>query len=83
MTLILYSTLGCHLCEQAQAVLDSFVNIEYEIVDIAEDDALVERYGIRIPVVKETFSERDIGWPFDQSLLAQWLSESEEYQDSR
>lgn len=75
MTFILYTTLGCHLCEQAKAVLDNFENITYEMVDIADDDALVERYGIRIPVVKEKEGEREIGWPFDVNTFAAWVSE--------
>lgn len=75
MTFILYTTLGCHLCEQAQAVLNCFENLEYELVDIANDDALVERYGIRIPVVKEKEGDREIGWPFDPESFAAWLTE--------
>lgn len=31
-------------------------------MDIAEDDALLARYGERIPVLRA--GERELGWPF-------------------
>ena len=36
-----------------------------EEVDISTDEHLVELYGIRIPVVKNTANEKEIDWPFD------------------
>ena len=45
--LTLFTTAGCHLCEQAQALLNQ-VNqqtIEVHPVDIALDDDLLEQYG--------------------------------------
>ena len=41
-------------------------------VEIASDDALVEQYGIRIPVIKEF--DREIGWPFELEELKEWLT---------
>ncbi|MCC2636534.1 MAG: glutaredoxin family protein [Moraxellaceae bacterium] len=67
--LILYGTAGCHLCEDAEALLRQAVAaraIEWRYVDIALDDALVARYGIRIPVLL-TAGGQELGWPF--SLL--------------
>ncbi|MGZ8218455.1 glutaredoxin family protein [Methylomagnum sp.] len=68
--LTLYGTLGCHLCEQAEAILHeaaraSGLTLPFEKVDIADDPELFERYGIRIPVLRESTSETEIGWPFD------------------
>jgi len=51
MKLVLYGTTYCHLCEEAEALLQS-IGVEAEHIDIAEDDALLEKYGVRIPVVK-------------------------------
>ena len=48
--LTLYSRPGCHLCDDARAVLDR-VGEAYEEVDIESDDALHKRYLERIPVV--------------------------------
>ena len=49
----LFGTLGCHLCEVAEAVLMPFVEhgLLVELVDIADDEAWVEHYGLRIPVL--------------------------------
>ena len=41
---------GCHLCDDARAVLDR-VGEPYAVVDIERDDALLARYLERIPVV--------------------------------
>ncbi len=46
----LYGRPGCHLCDDAQAVLDR-VGEPYDVVDIESDDTLFKRYLERIPVV--------------------------------
>ena len=48
--LVLYGRPGCHLCDDARAVLDR-VGHPYEEVNIEDDDALHRRYLERIPVV--------------------------------
>jgi hypothetical protein len=40
-----------------------------EYVDIAGDDALLGRYGTRIPVVHRTDSGAELDWPFDEAAL--------------
>ena len=48
----LYERDGCHLCDQARVLLDRMLGTDgYVRVDIEADDALVLRYGFRIPVV--------------------------------
>lgn len=67
--LILYGTMGCHLCDEAEVLLQKAVMarvFEWRYVDIALDDGLVEKYGARIPVLV-TEDGRELGWPF--SLL--------------
>lgn len=67
--LTLYGTPGCHLCDQAEALLRQAAAarpLAWRYVDIALDDALVARYGTRIPVLV-TGEGRELGWPF--SLL--------------
>lgn len=69
MMLSLYGTTGCHLCDEAEALLRKVAAsrpVEWRYVDIALDEALVEQYGIRIPVLR-TDDGRELGWPF--SLL--------------
>ncbi len=50
----LYGRVGCHLCDDARAVLERARTLEpfcIEIVDIERDDELLKRYLERIPVV--------------------------------
>jgi glutaredoxin len=50
--LTLYQRAGCHLCEEARAVLDASIGPDaYQQVDIDADDDLVVRYGFRVPVI--------------------------------
>ncbi|MDG1773731.1 MAG: glutaredoxin family protein [Oceanicoccus sp.] len=66
--LILYTTVGCHLCEQALELIEPVLEPKYQIVkvDISDSDDLINRYGIRIPVVARSDNGAEIGWPFDQ-----------------
>jgi glutaredoxin len=74
----LYSTLGCHLCEQAKQLLWPLV-IQYQFrlmeIDIADDDALISRYGIHIPVVGSPASERELNWPFNREEVDIFFAE--------
>lgn len=58
----LYGTDGCHLCEEAGALLQA-LSIHARHIDIAGDDDLVQRYGIRIPVLRRA-DGAELGWPF-------------------
>ena len=63
----LYSTTGCHLCEKAVEVLQVALQGQscmLEEIDIANDDQLLEQYGVRIPVLKNPKNGKEIGWPF-------------------
>ena len=48
----LFGTLGCHLCELAEAELMPLVEhgLMVELVDIADSQQLFDSYGLRIPV---------------------------------
>jgi len=72
--LTLYTTLGCHLCAQLEAVLAQLCRepVTLERVEISEDDALMARYGVRIPVLADAQgAELDRG--FEPQRLADWL----------
>lgn len=51
--LILYTRVGCHLCEEAREILDRHARWLPEIteVDIDHDPRLIERFGTCVPVV--------------------------------
>lgn len=65
--LVLYTTSHCHLCEQALTLLIS-VKQQYAInwltKEISEDDDLIEKYGIRIPVIQRVDNQSELNWPF-------------------
>ncbi len=53
-TVVLYARPGCHLCDDARAVIEAAraeVAFVFQEVDIESDDALIRDYGMRIPVV--------------------------------
>ena len=69
---ILYHTDGCHLCEQAMALLTQ-CQVDYQLVDIVFDQKLVDAFGIRIPVLKNEQGQH-LDRPFDQQQIQQFLS---------
>jgi hypothetical protein len=75
--LVLYTTAGCYLCEQAEALLQQASGakrLAWQSVDIAERDELVQRYGVSIPVLYDTASDAELGWPFNASELDRFLN---------
>ncbi|VUD66283.1 hypothetical protein TDB9533_03549 [Thalassocella blandensis] len=74
--MIVFGTVGCHLCDEARAIVIPIFqlnNIAFQEVDIAEDDALMNEYGVRIPVIKSDVTGNEIGWPFDVEKFVAWL----------
>ncbi|NQY63916.1 MAG: glutaredoxin family protein [Alteromonadaceae bacterium] len=72
---ILYSSDGCHLCEQAlELILQQITADEIEIVDIVDDEKLVELYGVHIPVLERIDTGTKLFWPFSSDELANLFS---------
>ncbi|MDD1963733.1 glutaredoxin family protein [Pseudomonas sp. NPDC090203] len=71
----LFGTLGCHLCEVAEAELMPLVEhgLLVELVDIAESQAMNEAYGLRIPVLRRTDTGAELDWPFDTDQVVVFL----------
>jgi hypothetical protein len=70
---VLYTTVGCHLCEQARELVSTVApDITLTLVDVAEDDELLARYGERIPVLMK--EGRELGWPFGLLDVQQFLA---------
>jgi hypothetical protein len=85
-SLILYHTLGCHLCDLAKEQIEPLLDVcdlRLVEIDIADDETLLQRYGVRIPVIRlaieadndEKGAEKgaDLGWPFDTQAVYRWL----------
>ncbi len=48
-----------------------------ETVEIADDEDLLERYGVRIPVLRHRETGGELDWPFDAAAVRRLvLSES-------
>ena len=71
-----YTTQGCHLCEEAEeilAVLRKRYMFALEVIDIAAEAELVEKYGLSIPVLLNTENQRHLYWPFDADKIVTLL----------
>ncbi|UYG06422.1 glutaredoxin family protein [Halomonas sp. M4R1S46] len=73
--LTLYTTLGCHLCEALEAWLGRLASDEValERVEISDDEALMARYGVRIPVLRDA-EGGELERGFEPARLADWLA---------
>lgn len=71
--LILYQRDDCHLCDLALEVLATARVPEFDSVFIDEDDALEERYGTRVPVLRRGDTGAELDWPFDLERLRTFL----------
>ena len=69
MRLILFQRDDCKLCDEALALLAAARVPDFESVWIDDDRALEQRYGTRVPVLREEASGRELDWPFDAAML--------------
>lgn len=72
--LVVYSREGCHLCDDAKAILAKYIEYlpEIEEQDITHDALLTERFGQIIPVVEMDGLVRFRG-RIDEGLLRRWI----------
>ena len=77
MQFTLYGTSACHLCEVAEQMLQlqqqADNGVDFAKVDISESDALFQRYGVLIPVLRHP-DGRELNWPFSPSQLELFLA---------
>lgn len=73
-SLTLYQRDYCHLCDLALAVMAEAHAPDFDSVWVDDSDELEQRYGTRVPVLRDDQSGRELDWPFDatavQALLA-------------
>ncbi|MFT3898056.1 MAG: glutaredoxin family protein [Thermomonas sp.] len=73
MALTLYQRDDCRLCDLALGLLAEVRAPEFDSVFIDGDDALEERYGIRVPVLRDESRGVELEWPFDEEGLKRFL----------
>ncbi|OBP14461.1 hypothetical protein A5320_11845 [Rheinheimera sp. SA_1] len=70
--LVLYSTWGCHLCEEAQSLLTQ-QQLSFTVLDIVDDPVAFAKFRTSIPVLGAGFQY--LYWPFDQESLRDFINE--------
>ena len=70
---ILFQRDDCHLCDLALAELAAARAPEFDSVFIDGDAGLEERYGLRVPVLRDALDGRELDWPFAATELVGWL----------
>ena len=75
--LTVYSRLGCHLCEDMESLLPSYLEqagLSFDVIYIDDDRVLEALYGTLVPVLKA--GDREICHYFlDVKALQQYISE--------
>ena len=74
--LILYQRDYCHLCDQALAVLAEARAPDFDSVWVDDSMELEQRYGTRVPVLRDVRDGRELDWPFDAMAVQAFLSNS-------
>jgi len=75
-TIILYTRPGCHLCEDGQWMLEVALRdhqLPVQLIDISGRADLIDRYGIRIPVLSHAQLAHELDWPFTPEDILAWL----------
>ncbi|HAB56213.1 MAG TPA: hypothetical protein DCE61_07620 [Cellvibrionales bacterium] len=80
--LVLYSRQDCHLCDQAQALIEQVIagsDWQLEKVDIDSDPQLTELYRFTIPVLARIHNASaeatTLNWPFPPSRIKDLLTD--------
>ena len=71
--LSLYLRDHCPLCDEAMDLLAQARVPDFDSVWIDDDPALEERYGIRVPVLRDEDDGRELDWPFTVEALRAFL----------
>lgn len=74
-TLTLYSRPDCHLCEQMLRELEQLLQGRAEVrrIDISRNLELLQRYGLRIPVLAAG-DEEISAYPLDRAGVERFLA---------
>ena len=72
-SLILYQRDYCHLCDMALAVLAEAQAPEFDSVWVDDSVELEQRYGTRVPVLRDARDGRELDWPFDAAAVRAFI----------
>lgn len=73
-SITLYTRPGCHLCEEAEDVLNQLqTQPEVKKINIENNAELEKKYGLRIPVIVNSTHTAEKGWPFGPEDIIELL----------
>ncbi|MCD2449277.1 glutaredoxin family protein [Methylicorpusculum oleiharenae] len=79
-TFLLLGTAGCHLCEEAELILNECIQsnpqMEVQLIDIAEEEHWQALYAICIPVLLHAESQNELCWPFNSIDILEFISKN-------
>ena len=73
MRYVLYQRDYCHLCDQALAVMAEARAPDFDSLWVDDDEALEQRYGTRLPVLRDSHDGRELDWPFDAAAVRDFV----------
>ena len=71
---VLYQRDYCHLCDQALAVMAEARAPDFDSIWVDDDASLEQRYGVRVPVLRDVHDGRELDWPFDAVAVQRFLA---------
>ena len=79
LNLLLLGTSGCHLCEEAEAIIASCQldkhKVSIEMLDIVEQDQYQAEFSLFIPVLYHPYSLKRLNWPFDAEQVHEFVGQ--------
>lgn len=77
VSLTLFGTTACHLCEECLLLTGPLEGngVVVRQQDIVDDPELLERYQLRIPVLRRDDTGAELDWPFGLGELLDWLAD--------
>ena len=75
--LILYQRDYCHLCDLALAVLAEARVPDFDAGWIDDAPELEQRYGARVPVLRDARDGRELDWPFDAPTVRRFIGRTD------
>ena len=71
--LILYQRDYCRLCDKALAVMAEARAPDFDSDWVDDSPELEQRYGTRVPVLRDVRDGRELDWPFDAAAVRAFL----------
>ena len=76
-TITFYTTEACSLCDKAYSIIEVCIKkdqFDLQVIDIADTDDLIEKFGDKIPLLYRSDTETTLFWPFSPPDVQNFLS---------